>query len=760
MDDNKCFKLLIEYQSSLIDKSILLYLNILIKNIFLSLDKDKKDKNEKNKKNNPIIDHLNKINNKINSDIIKDKNRYIDINAYSINNLKNIIYFVRTQNRVYTGDIIEGILIIIFSKAFKTEKTDSFGKILFNNMSKINDLTSNLNDWFSPGKKIFKANELKDIKNLLIELDSNIEDANQNYSKTNDIQKKSPFFNFFSEFIKNKYNALSEKNKINIKTIKYINKGDFDIHEKNKKIYDTMKNNSTTISEKDIEMNSLSRVYECLFDPRSFEGMKSPPIMMIRSFIISVYIYYQNKNSPLMKRIKKEENKYDDLYYEYLPFTYDLKGACIEGRFANIIVAPIRIEPRIEKINFCQNNLRENGLFEISKSLLFNKSIKKIDYNISVLRTYFLDYFNYGLGIFDNYSIEELNISYNYIKEDCDYYLAKLLSHLKGLKTINLSSNDLESGAASFFIMLKKLYRKGKIKLENLFLAKCFLDDTSFYELGELLKSKYCKLKRLYLTINNKPSTFNFLKKIKKNRSLIEINFNRSNYGIHDTDDIYRIISNTNIKYLSFFRNRILNFDDCIRIIYRTKLIKTEKEKDILDNNIPLLNLDLSNNEPWIQYPNQVKLIYKISKETTLGCLDISHILYGLNPEKSNKPKDIPFKNAVEEIKKKISEDKKKYKINLGEKMVKESNINQYRDLENDKDIINILKTHEETIEKITDNENAFYPVYLREQIDEKIKVDDEELEDKIVNYMIYKASQKELIKIEKKLNDKKLIII
>ena len=92
--------------------------------------------------------------------------------------------------------------------------------------------------------------------------------------------------------------------------------------------------------------------------------------------------------------------------------------------------------------------------------------------------------------------------------------------------------------------------------------------------------------------------------------------------------------------------------------------------------------------------------------------------------------------------------------------MVKESNINQYKYLENDKDIINILKTHEETIEKITDNENAFYPVYLREQIDEKIKVDDEKLGDKIVNYMIYKVSQKELIKIEKKLNDKKLIII
>ena len=758
MNDNKCFKLLIEYQSCLIDKNILLYLNILIKNIFLSSDKN--DKNDKKKKNNRITEHLNEINNKINLEIIKDENKYININSYSIENLKNIIDFVRTQNNVYTGDILEGILIIIFSKAFKTEKTNSFGKIIFNNMSKINDL-SNIKDWFSSANTVFKVEELKNIKELLIDLDTNIEDANQDNTKTNDKQKESPFFNFLVEIIKNKYNLLSDKNKINIKTIKYKNRGDFDIHEKNQKIYDTMKNNSTTISERDTLINSLSRIYGCFYDSKSFETIKRPPIMMIRSFLISVYIYYQNKNSPLMKSIQKDENKNDDdLYYEYLPFSYDLKGACIEGRYANIIIAPIRIEPRIEKINFCQNNLRENGLFEMSKALLFNKNIKKLDYSISVLKTYYLDYFNYGLGIFDNYNIEELILSYNYIKEDCNYYLAKILSHLKGLKTINLSTNDLESGAAHFFIMLKKLYRKGKIKLENLFLTKCFLDDTSFYELGELLKSKYCKLKRLYLTINNKPNTFNFLKKIKKNRSLVEINFNRSNYGIHDIDDIYRIISNTNIQYVSFFRNRILNFDDCIRIIYRTKLIKTEKEKDILDNNIPLLSLDLSNNESWIQYPNQVKLIYKISNETTLGCLDISHILYGLNPDRTNKSKDPLYKNAVEDIRTKIKNDKIIYKINLGEKMKKEFYINEHKHLENDKDIINIYKNHRETIEKITDNENAKYPVYLKEQIDNKIPVDNEELEEKIVNYMIYKTSQKELIKIEKKLNDKKLIII
>ena len=750
MNDNECFKLSIEYQSSLIDKNILLYLHILFKNIFLSPDKSGISPK--------ISKLLTKITDEINLEIIKDKKRYININTYNKENLKNIIYFVRTQNRVYAGDILEGILIILFSKAIKTDKTNTFGKTIFNNMMKIKDSTV-LNDWFSSANKIFKVNELKNIKDLLIKLDSTYDDIYQEIPNINNEQKKSPFFNFFFEIIKNKYNLISDINKINNKTIQYINKGDFDSQKKNQKIYELMKNDSTTLSDRDITMNSLSAFLDYFSNSNIIGKIKIPPLMMIRAFLISVYIYYQNKNSPLIKSIEKKGNNNDDLYYEYLPFVYDLNFGCIEGRYANIIIAPIRIEPRIENIILTSNNLRENGLFEMSKALLINKNIKKIYFNKSLLKTYFLDYFNCGLGIFDNYSVEELNISYNYIKEDCDYYLVKLLSHLKGLKTINLSSNDLKRGVAPFFIMLKKLYRKGKIKFENLFLIKCLLDDTSYYELGELLKSKYCKLKRLYLTNNNKPNFVNFLKKIKRNKSLVEISFNRSNYGTHDIDDIYRIISNTNIKHLSFFRNHISNFDDTIRIIYRTKLIKTEKEKDIIDINTSLLNLDLSNNDPFIKYPKQVKLIYKISNKTTLACLDISHILYGPSPDKF-RPKDALFVNAVEEIKKKIINDKKIYKNNIKDKMSNEYNINQQKDLEKDNEIININEKYGEIIEKITDNENAIYPVFLKEQVDQIMTDYNEDLKEKIVKYMIYKTSQKELIKIEKKLNDKKLIII
>ena len=89
----------------------------------------------------------------------------------------------------------------------------------------------------------------------------------------------------------------------------------------------------------------------------------------------------------------------------------------------------------------------------------------------------------------------------------------------------------------------------------------------------------YCKLKNLYLNSNNIPSNVKFLKNLKKNNSLIQIYFNNSNIEKKDTDDIMKIISNTRINYLYLMKNKLTNFSQLIRIIYRTKLIKMKKEK-------------------------------------------------------------------------------------------------------------------------------------------------------------------------------------
>ena len=93
----------------IINKDIYLFTYILLKKIFIGI-------NEQNSKK--LEEKLNNWLEKINKSIIK-KDEYFINKEYSIKNLRNIIIFIKTQNTKYNGDIIESILIYIFSQIFQ-----------------------------------------------------------------------------------------------------------------------------------------------------------------------------------------------------------------------------------------------------------------------------------------------------------------------------------------------------------------------------------------------------------------------------------------------------------------------------------------------------------------------------------------------------------------------------------------------------------------------------------------------------------------
>ena len=70
---------------------------------------------------------------------------------------------------------------------------------------------------------------------------------------------------------------------------------------------------------------------------------------------------------------------------------------------------------------------------------------------MSLIKSNFLDYLNMSLTLFVNFSVEEINISFNYLKEDSRDYFYNFISKFRGLKRLNLSSNDIKSGAAGLF---------------------------------------------------------------------------------------------------------------------------------------------------------------------------------------------------------------------------------------------------------------------------------------------------------------------
>ena len=768
--------LIFQNSKSHIDKTIYSYLFMLTKYVFLWKNGIK----DKTMRDETIIPKLESFTKKINQNIIKKKEKFITMgknektnDIYNFQNLKNILDFIKTQNSMYYGDIMEGILIIIFSYGFETSKTNEFGKYLYLNIAKLRDPSNtDLVQWFKKSNSVFVHQELKDFKKLL-DNDFSLTDVKK--GNESDI---SLIYKFLIELTRHKFAFINEENKSEFNN--------------NKELVELMKillykiktidRNSPNISmiDKDFIGNSIAYIYYYLLIEK-----KEPPIKILKSFLISIYIYYQNEHSPLMKYSEPyipKDDKDDELVT--IPFTYMLKGSFVEGRFANIIISPIKVEPKIVNINLGQNNIREWGLFELGKTISMNKSIKSLILKISLVRGYFLDFFVAGFGIYDNYSIEELNISMNYLKEDTGNALLEILTHLKNLKTLNLSANELRGGGKSIFIYLNKQYRQGKSKLENLYLNNCTLDDGSFYELGELLKSKSCKLKKLNIGINPKSNVINFLKKIKTNKNLVELNICKNGLQNKDIDDICRIISNTNIKLLNLYKNEFNIFGQCLKIVFRTKLVKKKKELNedkqyVIDRSSSLLSLDLSNNLFYSINKDHINLIIPLVKNnSTLSCLDLSHIFFGPYPDKSTKNRSITYKKLIEEeLKNIVAKRKEKFKEDYHEKFVKEIDVKEYENKKKDVRLIKKLRGINEDIDDIIDDPNSEYDLFLKEKSEQILSKIEEEREDsdddeifkptredenieQIKEYIKNKRNKKELNKYNRLLGEKNLILI
>jgi len=749
MEEEQKPKLLISLlnKPQIINKDIYLFTYILLKKIFIGVNETKSKKN--------IDDILNIWIDKINKSIIR-KNEYFINKEYSIKNLKNIIFFIKTQNIKYNGDIIENILIYIFSQIFQTEQENTFSKYIYNNLTKIRE-HHDIIKWIKNEKII--PEEFKNLEELF-DIDGK-EDENYDLEK----QKKSPFYNFLREILKQKYPYNIFHNNYDLKSSKYIYNTEFFNFYACNIIYENIQKNTKNILDKDIATNSLMNIVSNL---SSSPSQVLPLNQLILSFFIQVFIFYQNKNSPLLNYTVPLKD------YATIPFVYDLRGACIEGKFSYIILSPLKVQDFISKILLKQNNLRESGLYELGKILVFNNNIKNIECDTCLIKSQYLDFFIHAMGIFENHSVEEINLSYNYLKEMSDESLIKILKYFKGLKTLNISNNEIKGGLGNIFLVLKKLYRAKKIKLENLVINKCNLDDTSLYELGNLIKCKYCKLKKLVLNNNSYQRDNNFFKRLKKSKNLEEIYLNKNEINNSYVDNILRIISNTNIKCIYLFKNKLNNFNDFLRILYRTKIINENKKQNIIIPNetCSLINLDLSNNDFPIKNPEQIKLLDKIVKETSLYCLDICHILYGSNPDKWKETQlNIKYKNCVDAIKKFLEKDKEEYGDVIKNIRINEVEMKNNKPLENEELIQKYIK--KDDVDKILKDPKAQYSGFLISEIKNIIKNNDEikniideddEIYDdtvkKFQNFLILKRAEKNLDKLKKQKFKKKLIII
>jgi hypothetical protein len=609
---------------TIINKTSYLFLYSLLKSIFI-IDSDNRIK--KNKKLDEIIQR------------IKDNYNIELKREYSKENFENIIKYVKTQNIKSAGEILENILIRLFTSIMLIPQNETRNKYIYYNLQNVYGIKNKV--------KEKQDKEIEFIQNFIL------------YNKLfpEELKNKEIFFQPYTIIPTDLEYFLTLIYKLKIDSIKNI----YEIKEKqfNETSYNLYKyslKNLNNKEEKNIFQNSifefennLNKIYENYKHPS-----KNNSSNIMSYFFFTLFVNYQTTNCRLIEYCNNNKNIHK---FVNVPYEYNLIGGLMKSYYAILVSSPMRQDDRIQIISIGENDLGELGMYELGKTIIFNTNIKILNYNKNRLFTYYFYYLNKSSTIFENDSIEEINLYNNFLKDDIDNYLCDILKKFKNLKTLNLSNNKLGSGISNFLSRLKLLYRQKKSKLEKLNLNKCYLDTSSLYELCECLKSKYCKLKCLYLNINNinDYTVEPLLNAIKKNNSLKKVYLSRNFIGNSSTDKIGKIISrfHESLEVLYLNQNEIRNNDNLLRITSRTKVVysKEEDKKTViidLDENPVLQNLDLSKNGVNVRNKNQIWLLKNIINDTYLSCLDYSIILkdYEHHEESDGKHYD-EYKNEI-----------------------------------------------------------------------------------------------------------------
>ena len=393
-------------------------------------------------------------------------------NNWTIDNLNEFILLVKKQSLVFSSEIIENMLVRLFSFAFSPERSEFFGKHVYNNLKSLRKNKMIFNKWIDKcllnyifNEKYYNFAQILEYEDALSLSEGNVTIVDEKYPEAS---KQSTIIKLL----------------ISLHYTRFL----INLPKDNSKNNRSEMNSSTTLSSvtRDGSYSTIYYMASLLYYSHIINLKEKDTVLpFFLSTLISSYIYNQNRKSSLMKFSDDSPN------LAKLPYIYELSEAAINDLYMGTVLKPIRIEPRVCGIRMNKNDFGIEGILELHKLMIFNKNIKEISVKSSGIKSKNLKTFGKDLKLFDNKSIEELDMSSNYIKSDAEKYLAKLISKLKGLKTFTLSFNTLKSGAAAFFATLKNLYRQKKTKLETLILNKCRLDDISFYELGEMLKSKY-----------------------------------------------------------------------------------------------------------------------------------------------------------------------------------------------------------------------------------------------------------------------------
>ena len=303
---------------AIINKEIYLFLFSLLKSIFIFDSENRKKKIEK----------IDTISNKI-KDIYKIELK----REYSKKNFQNIIQFVKNQNLIYAGEILENIVLSIFTSIMSIPQNETINNYIYNNLLNI----------YSIKNKDEKARneEIDFIQNFII--------YDNLYPE--ELKNKNIFFQPYSiiQTILEYFLALIYKLRINsIKNNKKNVKDQY--HKISFNLYNNSSKYSENKEEKNLTKNSIIEFennIDKIIDNYKEGSQITPNTNIISYFFFTLFVNYQTINNRLMKFYidNKDINK-----FACVPYEYNIVGGSMKGFYAILISSPMRQDNRIIKL--------------------------------------------------------------------------------------------------------------------------------------------------------------------------------------------------------------------------------------------------------------------------------------------------------------------------------------------------------------------------------------------------------------------------
>ena len=640
---------------SIISRNIFLFINFLLQKILFP---PKENIDNENKLNLFIEVANEKI---ISRQITKEKKSIEQrqlTTDYTKENMENIIDFILDQNIIYGPEILENIIIQLCSRAMTINSTETINEYIFDNLKILKD--NQLNNF----------SKLKKWINLAIFKNENMK---ENFNPPFNNYIIDPFcYLLFSVFHK-KFEIINKNKNYNDQYImKYFHNFSYDgvnnyyldnIGRRiNEKLNEEIDTDNLPYNSSLFNINFFKQIIKYEFDRINevYEKDKNPTNILIntRKIMINIFKYYfyiffinsKIQNDLLMEYNISNDNEQNNIIN--IPFTYNFDYGFICPFYSNMVTTPLKLDKRIKNVSFKQNNIADIGLFGLGEAVALNLNFESINIDKNLVRSYYLEYFIFALRIFNNYNVKEISFNNNiYLKEDIDDFLCEIIKHFKSLKSLNISNNDIKSGITKFCIQLKKLYRSGECELEELNLNKCNLDESSIYELSELIKCNKCKLKVLILSKND--INKKFFKCMKKNNSLTKIMLNKCKIKNEIVKNINLVISlHKSLESIDIGKNDIKSKNEFLKIVARSIKNVTIFEKENIVNDSKIINMDLSQNK--IENIDKIFVLNfkELVDKNNLLLLDCSKIFFSQNPnsylafsKNSSKQKFVDFFN-------------------------------------------------------------------------------------------------------------------